>query len=85
MTERWIAVPGFPGYEASDHGRFRSFRPRRHQSVTEPLILQTRARRNGYLVVWFRDGVRKHSKLAHRMTILAFRGPCPDGDGGGSP
>lgn len=92
MTERWKPIPGFEGYEVSDHGRVRSYWKRKSlgiglgsQSVLckEPqCILAANGRqsarkgqRGRYPVV----GINSRAHAVHRLVMLAFVGPCPDG------
>lgn len=77
MTEQWRPIPGFPGYEISDQGRVRSWRPWRGQPV--PRIMRPLPDRAGYLrVAPFRDG-RNVFRSIHRLVMEAFVGPLPDG------
>lgn len=83
-AERWLQIPGVDGYEASDAGRVRSVErivsrarfgkhiPVRRQGV----LLRTKTNaRNGYVSVQL-AGL---DYLVHRLVLLAFVGPCPDG------
>jgi len=73
-AERWRSVPGFPGYEASDHGRIVS---RRRAS---PVVLKPRRMPNGYLTVALTgpDG-HPRTMTVHRVVMLAFVGERPAG------
>jgi DNA-binding CsgD family transcriptional regulator len=80
--EEWRSVDGCPGYEVSNLGRSRSWRPiRRHAGApSSPRILKPTTNSNGYLRVRVRDEHgRFRSMYVHRLVLLAFRGPCPDG------
>lgn len=74
--ERWLPIPGFPGYEASDHGRVRSRRRKRRDGG--PLILQTGLNPAGYQTVnpWA-AGRGNVTKPIHYFVMLAFVGPRP--------
>jgi hypothetical protein len=49
-AERWLPVVGFVGYEVSDHGRVRSWKPRRNCAPlpSEPRVLAQHTSRAGY-------------------------------------
>lgn len=77
MSEQWREVPGFPGYEISDLGRVRSWRPWRGQPV--PRLMKALPDSAGYLrVAPFRDGTNVFRSI-HRLVMEAFVGPPPDG------
>jgi hypothetical protein len=67
--EIWKVIPGFPGYAVSDQGRVRS--PRR--------ILCRNPIKGGYLTVALQHNSKSHTRLVHRLVLLAFAGPCPSG------
>lgn len=70
MSEAWRAIPGFPGYEASDQGRVRSAR-----GVLKPWLS------NGYSIVGLRQTGRTVKVNVHRLILLAFHGkPGPKMD-----
>jgi hypothetical protein len=68
MTERWLPVAGFEGYEVSDLGNVRS--PYR---VLKPSRLTPRS---DYRVATLRGQVKR---LVHHLVLEAFVGPCPAG------
>lgn len=74
MTERWKSVPGFAGYEVSDHGRVRS----RRQGTLRPL--STWKDGKGYWRAKLYPS--RQTVLVHRLVLLAFRGPARGRDGG---
>jgi hypothetical protein len=75
VAEEWRAVPGFSHYEVSSHGQLRSYRQKR----LAPRILRPSASNCGHLrQTLMRDGERV-SMLVHRLVLLAFVGPCPEG------
>ena len=84
MEEVWKDCPGWGGfYEVSSHGRVRS----KNRTVQTPLGASTRGGRvlkqvahsAGYLCVNLTGGGVRRQELTHRLVLLAFRGPCPDG------
>lgn len=65
----WAAIPGFPGYEASDAGTVRSSR----------CVLRPFRDGSGHLQIGlYRDG-RKVQIGLHQAVLLAFAGACPQG------
>ena len=67
-------IPGFPGYFATSGGDILSFKYRRWKQLV-PNHAQ-----KGYAVVSVRDSDgRKSTQRVHRLVLLAFVGPCPDG------
>lgn len=66
MSEAWLPIVGFPGYEVSDHGRLRSSRGR------TPRILRPRKHRHGYQTVCLRKDGRSFEHLVHRLVAVAF-------------
>jgi HNH endonuclease/NUMOD4 motif len=68
VTERWLPVVGFDGYEISDQGRVRNCAGR---------ILALK--RGKYVRIGlYRDGVQVY-RLVHRLLLEAFVGLCPPG------
>lgn len=85
MTEEWRPIPGCDGrYEVSNLGRVRS-RPRTTPGRWDtPMhfagrVLAQESVVGGYLRVGMRYGGRRHRELVHRLVLLAFVGPCPEG------
>ena len=78
--ERWRRVPGWPAYKVSSRGRVKSV-PRRLANGRDHggLPLKLRPDKDGYLYVRFSDGVRSQRFAVHRLVLLAFEGPCPEG------
>lgn len=69
MTEEWRAT-GINGYEVSNHGRVRSLpRKRTRGGILRPGIS------SGYQML----SLGGRSRLVHRLVLVAFRGPCPEG------
>lgn len=88
MTEEvWTPIPDFPGYEASTHGRIRSFwsrapgggantfyvRPYTHK------ILKELIDKWGRPYVSLRRDRKTHRVSVYRTILLTFVGPCPPG------
>lgn len=82
--ETWKPIPGFPGYDVSDHGRIRSYRRRYGVGnwITEQdpqRILRQGTKSRGYKFVQLMNGSGVEVKQVHSLVMLAFVGPCPDG------
>ena len=78
MPERWLPVVGWEGlYEVSDWARVRSL-PRRYCTGR---ILKGAPVKGGYLTVHLHDaaGGRHRTFYVHHLVMLAFVGPCPEG------
>lgn len=78
MTEQWRPVPGCEGhYEVSDLGGVRGLRskhgPRRRPRRVRP------SPSAGYPAVSLSKGGVVFSAHVHRLVLLAFVGPCPEG------
>lgn len=82
--ETWKPIPGYDGYEASNHGRVRSIdrmrllrnrwgdlKPRRYPGR----ILAQATNRYGYKCV--KLGWHAEKEEVHRLVLLAFVGPRP--------
>jgi len=85
--ETWREIPGFPGYEASDWGRVRSFKKRVGSAggwkiADEPqrvLSQGVRGYRNNHpFVMLCREG-RPTVLFVSRLIMLAFEGEPPEG------
>lgn len=77
MKEEWRAIPGFERYEVSDQGRVRSIWCRGRNRIK---VLRLTPGTLGYLVVnLFREGSKPRTYKVHRLVLLAFSGPPPDG------
>lgn len=84
--EVWMDIPGYEGlYQLSTEDRVRSLpRPARIRNggfrMTEERVLkQVRDRKTGYLFFNLcRDGNQQIVSL-HRVKLLVYRGPCPEG------
>ena len=72
--ERWKEVPGYDGrYWVSDEGRVKSF------ATGKERMLKPRPADDGYLKVTFTMHYKQRTFLLHRVVLLAFAGPCPEG------
>lgn len=91
-NERWLPVPGYPGYEVSDHGRVRSLdrkAPSRWgtpQTLTGRVLSQALVGGSGpngrYRgCVLYRDG-KPTRKTVHVLVLETFVGPRPAGMNG---
>lgn len=82
MIETWRAIPGFPGYDVSDHGRVRSWR-KRWRTGEPRLLRQSIVKDRGNLGGHLRVGLTVNGKLTqryvHALVLEAFVGPRPDG------
>ncbi len=83
MSEQWAAVPGYPGYEASDQGRVRSLerqvrcgRGGNSNRTVPPRILRPGRMGSGHLSVALGKG---NSVTVHAAAMAAFVGPTPSG------
>lgn len=87
MIESWRTVPGFPLYEVSHLGRVRSLRRThigKHWKSGKAMRIAaggrvlkgTTARADGYRQVLLGRGA---PRLVHRLVLIAFVGPCPQG------
>lgn len=80
MDEQWKPIPDFSGYEVSNMGRMRSWlHGGRGGILKTPHTLIPRAALDGRLRISLRKDGRTFSASIHRLVLLAFVGPCPDG------
>lgn len=82
--ERWLPIPGHEGiYEVSDLGRVKSLsravRLGRGFRIVPEKILIGRVSSRGYIRITLRKNNRTTTTFAHRLVLLAFVGPCPEG------
>lgn len=85
--ERWVPIAGYEGrYDVSDHGRVRSWVNNSSNRRSVPKILKdcstglNKEYRGLYLGHGRKDGGPcGRNELVHRLVLLAFVGPCPDG------
>lgn len=76
MPETWRPIPGYQWWQASDRGRIRSVA---HQTMTlrwvGGRVLKQRRDADGY----WRVKIAGRQELVHRLVLLAWAGPCPEG------
>lgn len=80
MTERWRHIEGFEGYEVSDQGRVRSWKPSgpNRPPRSEPAVLAQDCA-EPYRKVTLCVGDRKYTKRVHHLVLSAFECPRPPG------
>jgi hypothetical protein len=73
-------IPGYPGYRVGNDGSVWSRRSATGKGKMSSTWrrLKFHTHRSGYKVVTFYIGGRKN-QLVHRLVLLSFIGPCPDG------
>jgi hypothetical protein len=69
--ERWVEIPGYPGYAASDLGRVKNLK--------RDAVLSGTLTKEGYWQVCIRKVDRRTVAYVHRLVAFAFLGPAPDG------
>lgn len=76
MSEIWKDVPGYEGYyQVSNYGRAKRIKPHNGHAG----ILKPQRTANGYLKYSFCVNGKIKQLAAHRLVLLAFVGPCPNG------
>ena len=79
MSETWKKIPDYPLYEVSNYGNVRSWNTSGNKSnVTPPTQLNNHKIKNNY-IQYAIGGKNVKMKLAHRLVLEAFVGPCPEG------
>lgn len=79
-SEEWRPVPGWDGYEVSNHGRVRSWKKcRARPDEALPRVLAAHPLPRGYLTLRLKDRGRRRSAYVHRLVLEAFVGACPAG------
>ena len=80
QVETWKPIPGYPDYQASDHGRVRSIPREQHGRAYAGVIKSTRVSNSGYVLVDVIDTTgRKQTRTVHALVLEAFTGPRPRG------
>lgn len=80
-NEEWRPIPGYEGYEASTCGRIRSVsrtitcKNGVSKSLNGRVLKELRASRGDHVNV----SIRGYPTAVHRLVLLAFVGPAPDG------
>jgi hypothetical protein len=86
MSDMWRPIPGYEGsYEVSSSGLVQSVarkvphgRGNAYRNIKERLLSSNPAN-NGYPSVMLSEKGKKKLCTVHRLVMLAFAGPCPDG------
>lgn len=81
MNEDWRDLPDWEGrYQVSNLGNVRSLRSGRNIRA-KPKLLKPSKNIKGYLQISLKDRNKKKSKhtFVHRLVLLTFVGPCPEG------
>lgn len=81
MDETWRSLVEFPGYEVSDLGRVRSWKPARRGAAVpeEPRMLKATINR-GYEKIRLSTACGGAKTISvHRLILEAFVGPAPEG------
>ena len=79
-NERWLPIPGFPGYEVSDFGRVQSYwvrgcHPARMEKTPQGMIkmhVENTGRGSYVFVTLFRDGEHHQRRSVDRLIALTF-------------
>lgn len=86
MSEVWMSIPGFDGYEASSLGRVRSWikkgRKTTQKYLSQPIVMAHHVHGvSGYATVsLIAPGRRKGlTRTVHSLVCETFHGPRPDG------
>ena len=81
--ENWKAIPDFPNYEISDHGRVRSYLIKNGKGKGRSGLPQTMLKPGidnaGYLYVNLRKDNKSYTRNVHVLVLKTFIGPCPPG------
>jgi hypothetical protein len=88
MMEEWREVPEYPRYQVSNLGRVRSCakpgHPNRDRAVrrtdTWRILKTSKLSKKGYASVTLHvEGQKEKREYVHRLVLLAFVGPSPEG------
>lgn len=77
LEEIWKEIPGIDSYEVSTAGRVRRCKPARTTTVGK--IIRPYLNNKGYPRVSLRKDGGYVKEYVHRLVLLAFSGPAPDG------
>ena len=82
IQERWLPIPGFPGYDVSDQGRVRSYW-RVGANKSQMSVIPQRTLRPGinwgYPFVILCKNKKHYNSKIHHLVLITFVGPCPPG------
>ncbi len=79
-TVAYQEIPGFPNYRVGNDGSVWSKFAAHHQPTFPWRKLKPGLHREGYLLIVLIDPSGRHRSFrVHRLVLLAFVGPCPDG------
>lgn len=80
--EEWRSIEGFPGYEVSSEGRYRSWL-HANKILKTPAVRRLKPNRKGYLMARMRVEVNcQRGFPIHHLVLKAFVGPRPIGFNG---
>ncbi len=73
-------LPGFPGYRVGNDGSIWSCRSKNGKTTSAPWHpLRAHKPSNGYLSLTLCRDHKKYQRYVHRLILIAFDGPAPDG------
>ena len=85
-VEQWLPIPGYEGfYEVSNLGRVRSLdrTVRNRNDTVQPkrgMVLKiSKSNRCAYMTVGLTRDNKHRRFFVHRLVLMAFVGPCPEG------
>jgi len=83
QNEIWKDIPGHLGYEVSNLGRVRSYRKRGNTVVLcknpQRILMQHIDKKSKSSYPRYRVNLSGKFLVVHRLVLLAFVGPCPEG------
>ena len=82
IQERWLPIPGFPGYEVSDLGRVRSFKKKIRDQwvvVDVPQKILKPSVNDRYPKITLSCEGTPHCFNTYILVLTVFVGPCPVG------
>lgn len=82
--EKWVDVPGYPGYQVSDLGRVRTVDRRvlgkdGRSELHRGKVLKPQRLKNGYTEVYLCDGKSRKHRTVHSLVAQSFLGEKPTG------
>lgn len=79
VEEVWRPVPNYLTYDVSNHGRVRSRKSKSGWKPAKTRLLKLNFDAYGYHFVALSERGKVKTMKVHRLVLLAFVGPCPDG------